>query len=242
MNSEIQTLKEKRRKEKKKVLLKFGEKTRYDISLGQIQKYGLDVLLISRVPLCFFLCFLFDKEATENFLFYDEIDNITKKDFQSKEEKKKTLEDIYNMFIKPGAEFEINIISRKRRKIKEDVESGNIESFEEAKNHVAGLLKPLYEKFLRDKSYFEMCNVLDETNYYSIDELQYAIVFLKKKIDETLRNATKSGSEIGKLIARRIILTRKLVHVMLLRKFGMDFVDETPDDEFQIDDVGEFGF
>lgn len=57
---------DRRKKQKQKLARFFGEEAPVDISVQEIQKYGLVALLKSNVPLTYFLYMLMDKYCSEN--------------------------------------------------------------------------------------------------------------------------------------------------------------------------------
>jgi hypothetical protein len=57
---------DRRNKQRKKLSRFFGEEAPVDVSVQEIQKYGLTALLKSNVPLTYFLYMLMEKYCSEN--------------------------------------------------------------------------------------------------------------------------------------------------------------------------------
>ena len=64
-----------------KLLSLFRSFPPFDISLSNIEMYGLGALLQSNVPLVYFLRYLLDHLATENLYFYIDVESYEHTDF-----------------------------------------------------------------------------------------------------------------------------------------------------------------
>ncbi|OIR57295.1 MAG: uncharacterized protein A8A55_1953 [Amphiamblys sp. WSBS2006] len=238
----VEDIKRKMRGMKKKILIKFGNKVCYDISVSQIDTLGLPALLIGRTPLCYFLSHLLGTETIENFFFYDEIEQLEVMSFETEEEQKNTLEEIFETFIKAGSEFEINIASKTKTKIKKGIEENDKNCYQSAKEHIINLLNPAFTQFIGGSLFPLMKKRLGERNYYTMKQISEAVSFLIEKLDEMFYTAEKASETTRPTLMRRIYILRKSIHILVERKFSVDFVDSIPMEELEATATTNVGF
>lgn len=70
------TIWDRRKKQKKKLARFFGQEAPVDVSVHEIQKYGLLALLKSNVPLTYFLYMLMDKYCSENLVYISYVSDV----------------------------------------------------------------------------------------------------------------------------------------------------------------------
>src|SRR4051812_7030456 len=77
------TVWQRRKLSKRKLRQFFGRSAPIDISPVDIKKYGLQALLQSSVPLCYFLHSLLEQFSVENLFFFLEVEHFQMHEFRS---------------------------------------------------------------------------------------------------------------------------------------------------------------
>jgi len=220
-----------RRKQSKGKLRKFfGKSAPVDISVKDIEDYGLPALLNSNIPLCYFLHFLLETFRAENLFFYMESTMFEDYDFTTKKQLKQSARELYNNFIKEGSEFEINIEGSIRKRIQEGIEEYDQTCFNESRQHVLLLLQPCLQDFMQSKSYERLKNdTKGNTTIYDTRARDRGIKILMEHLDKTLdleERALTTKDPEAVMKARHQILVRMLVHTFCKTRLRADFRDK----------------
>lgn len=223
---EFRKFREKRKMSKKKIKGFFGESVHVDVPISLIMKKGLSVLLQSNVPLCYFLYALLVDMNAENLFFYLEVEQFEEHHFATVKTMRKTAMELYNAFIKPGSDFEINLEARVRDAILPRIEGGDQGCFSEAREQVVHLLIPCYSNFTRGPVYTRMVgDVGEKTTLYSKEERDKAVNVILEFVDKDLNQVVIED----KGARRREVLLREMVHSFCRTRLRCDFKDKVKD-------------
>jgi len=85
-----------------------------------------------------------------------EVEQFESMEFNSKRCMKEIAMELYNTFIKDDSEFEVNIDTKTRKPILEEIEAGSQKCFSAAKEHIVKLMEPVFQKFKNSTVYEKM--------------------------------------------------------------------------------------
>lgn len=227
---------QRRKLSKRKLRQFFGKSAPVDVSLIDIEKYGLPALLQSNVPLCYFLYSLLEQYSAENLFFYLEVEQFQQHEFTTREELRKTGLQLYRAFIKCNSDFEVNIDASTRRPIRLAIDAFDPHCFDTAKDHIQRLLEPCYLQFISSDIYRRMCRDLEGKSLpYDGGTREVAISILVDYLDQNMpitfeqKNSALKGGPVGE-VQRRNNLLRAMIHAFCQTRLHLDFFD-TPGGE-----------
>lgn len=227
-DDEYRRFREKRKMSKKKIKGFFGESVQVDVQVSCIEKKGLSAILQSNVPLCYFLLALLEDMNAENLFFYLEVEQFEEHDFKTVQAMRKTAMELYNAFVKAGADFEVNLEARIRDAILPKIESGDQSCFVEARDHIVHLLVPCFTNFTLGKHFDNMTKELGEnTTIYTKEQRNRVLKVLLEHIDREPVSTIVSEDKNAK---RRGLLLREMVHSFCRTRLRCDFKDKDAGD------------
>lgn len=221
---EYRRFREKRKMSKKKIKGFFGESVKVDVSCAAIDKKGLSAMLQSNVPLCYFLFSLLEDLNAENLFFYLEVEQFEEHDFQTVKAMRHSALELYNAFIKAGADFELNLEARIRDAILPRIEAGDQGCFSEARDHVVHLLEPCFSNFTLGPLYQRMLDGIGEnTTMYTKEQRHKAIQLIVDHLDKGPASTMVAEDKAQR---KRALLLREMIHSFVRTRLHSDFKDE----------------
>ncbi|KAI8368949.1 RGS domain-containing protein [Blakeslea trispora] len=135
----------------------FGEQIKLEITAKEIRREGLRALLLSTVPLGYFLYYLLNEYSSENLFFYLAVENYQNYEFSSHSERVHVATKISRAYLTRNSELEVNLEDKIYRTVQESLEllqqqeeensySTGTE-FDAAKKHIFSLLNASYYRF-----------------------------------------------------------------------------------------------
>ncbi|KAI8930099.1 hypothetical protein BC831DRAFT_422013 [Entophlyctis helioformis] len=118
-----------------------------DVSVRDIQKHGLPALLMSSLPLCFFIGHLLQEQTIENLFFLIDVEAFAGTEFGSAEMCQNAAQDLYALYMSSDSVFELNVTHQIRRQVVAGIRQGRRSCFEPAFEHVAELLQDAFGRF-----------------------------------------------------------------------------------------------
>jgi hypothetical protein len=223
-DDEYRRFREKRKMSKKKIKGFFGESVHVDVSLKVVEEKGLSAILQSNVPLCYFLSSLLDDMNAENLFFYLEVEQFEEHEFKTVKAMKKTALELYNAFVKAGADFEVNLEAKVRDSILPLIESGDQNCFAGAREHVVHLLLPCFSNFTLGPVYDKMCAELgNNSTIYDKTQRNAAIKTLLRHVDQEPVSSIVADDKGER---RRRLLLNEMVHSFCRTRLRCDFHDQ----------------
>jgi hypothetical protein len=201
---------EREKRSVRKIAEFFGDTPPMDMSINEISRDGLEAMLRSRVPLCYFLKFLIEEFSSENLFFYLEIENYESFPFTSDSERRAGAIDIYQMYLLQDSGLEVNLSERCRMqvasKIYQSTSSEDLKHcFDAAKEAVTGLLEDSFMRFQNGPEWQRMEKELRHTSLYAEPARQQAISRLLCYMSPSTRAAMHGpGPLLGQLVAEFI--------------------------------------
>lgn len=221
-----------RKLSKRKLRQFFGISAPVDVSLADLEKYGLPALLQSNVPLCYFLYSMLEQYSSENLFFYLEVEQFQLHEFSSNEEQRKSALAIYRAFIKSNSDMEVNLDASIKKPIRASIEKGHKHCFDEAREHIQKLMEPCYLNFINSDIYHRMISELkDKTLPYDEHTREVALAIVVEYLDKHMparrgpdpREASAHG--VVPEADRRKRLLRQLTHSFSCSRLRLDFYD-----------------
>ena len=189
----------------KKLAHFFGEVPSADVTVGEIKRGGLKVLLRSRLPLCYFLRFLLDEYSSENLFALLEIQHYQLWHFRTAFERRQAAHLIVHTFIAPAAPLEVNLTAKCRSPIlklstNEDTDQITLQHcFIPAADAILLLLEDSYQRFENSLYYAAMDEELGYANVFGQAERNRAIkpllTYLKKSSSGEISSAIQKSSQ-----------------------------------------------
>jgi len=179
---------------------KFNDKG-LDISVGEILVHGLKAMLLSKVPLCYFLHTLIEDYCCENLFFYLEIEQYKVFMFENAKAQLKAAQYIYITYLDASSKIEVNIDEKLRRDILKQLNSKkcNLSTvFDKASEAVFALMESSFAKFSKSEIKNQMIDELDNTNIYNDEHKVNAIRILTNYLDKRKREL-ETDEEIMKM-------------------------------------------
>lgn len=221
---EYRRFREKRKMSKKKIKGFFGESVHVDVPVSVIERKGLPAILQSNVPLCYFLNALLEDMNAENLFFYLEVEQFEEHDFETVKAMKKTALELYNAFVKSGADFEVNLEAKIRDSILPKIEAGDQNCFTEARDHIVHLLLPCFSNFTLSSGFEKMIKDLGENNtLYDKKQRNAAVKSLLEHLDKAPASLIVAEDKAAK---RRSLLLKEMVHSFCRSRLRCDFKDQ----------------
>ena len=226
-----------RRQSSKKYLRQyFGASSHTDISLAEIEKHGLCILLQSNLPLAHFLHFCLKSLNSENLFFYLEIEQFEEYRFNDVKAMKRTAMHLYDAFVKDGADFELNLPGEVRSATRRRIEEEDQFCFSNVREHAIALLEPCIETFMMSPEWMELKTVIEKTIpinscMYSKELRNDAVNKLVDCLEEL--EAQKSLLATDRAAQRRVRLLREMLHDFCKTRLRCDFHDKVrkPEEE-----------
>lgn len=224
---------------KKKIRGFFGESVHVDIPVSVIEQKGLPAILQSNVPLCYFLSALLEDMNAENLFFYLEVEQFEEHDFETVKAMRKTALELYNAFVKAGADFEVNLEAKIRDSILPKIEAGDQNCFMEAREHIVHLLLPCFSNFTLGQGFERMVKELGENStIYEKSQRNAAVKELLEKIDKEPESSIVAEDKAAK---RRRLLLKEMVHSFCRTRLRCDFKDKDWREKGDAGDVEDDG-
>ncbi|KAI9325100.1 hypothetical protein DFJ73DRAFT_870506 [Zopfochytrium polystomum] len=123
-----------------------------DITVADVEIGGMPRLMVSRIPLAYYLVSLMEDYCSENLFFHLEATFYTASGpSMSPEQLEAHASHIFKTYLEPDSLFEVNVDFKLRKQCQEALESKTdlAKIFELPAKHIFGLLEASYIKFLR---------------------------------------------------------------------------------------------
>lgn len=140
--------------------------------------------------------------------------------FQSERCMKEIAMELYRTFIENNSEFEVNIDTKTRKPILEQIQAGNQKCFVNAKEHIVKLMEPVYQNFQNSPVWNQMKRELGNANIYSREARNCGVRIILKNLDKTLPDPKR-----GRLGQRRHDMIKSMLHAFCETRLGIDFID-----------------
>jgi hypothetical protein len=105
--AEEETFKLAQIKKQAKLASFFGDEAPVDVPLEEVQKRGLEALLLSKVPLAYFLVSCMREHANENIFFLLECEHYVSSEFESIEQQERAARRIIETYIDEKGNFQV---------------------------------------------------------------------------------------------------------------------------------------
>ncbi len=217
-----------RRKTKKKMEHFFGEHIPIDISIADIDRYGLEALVHSRVPLIYFVVSLLEQMAIENLLCFIEIDRFKKASFANGEARRDRALSIYANFINQDSDFEVNIDGKTQAALREALQVAHRDCFNAISQRLLALMAACYRAFRSSALYTEMkADIEDRSRPYESEVRRRAITKLVDFLDERMPMDAIIAITDGSIpeALRRLYVLRQMLHHLVKTRLNCDFYD-----------------
>ncbi|RCI04104.1 hypothetical protein CU098_012777 [Rhizopus stolonifer] len=162
----------------------FGEQVKLEISAREIKREGLRALLLSTVPLGYFLYHLLNEYSSENLFFYLAVENYQNYEFSSHSERLHVANKIAKAYLTRNSELEINLEDKIYRTVIKSLEQlqhqesiAGIE-FDAAKKHVFSLLNASYYRFRTTNIWNIMESKCSDMNAFNRERSQALVINL----------------------------------------------------------------
>ncbi|KAI8052441.1 hypothetical protein BDF22DRAFT_620823, partial [Syncephalis plumigaleata] len=90
----------------------FGDTPPIDVSVSEIARNGLTMMLRAKLPLCYFLRCLLDEFCSENLFFYMEIEQYQTFAFGTWRERRAAANNLFQMYLSTQSRIEVNLTER----------------------------------------------------------------------------------------------------------------------------------
>lgn len=162
--------------------------------LAKIEREGLKALLVSKVPLAYFMQSLIDFYSPEllcafrkiyNLTTLVDIDSFENSNFSSEAEKKMCAQKIFVTYFDTRSYLEVNVDMKTKKSILQGIE-GNSDDlhncFKNAKAAILDLLEGSYQMFLKSEPFLNLLENTRKSNLFSIESRKLACAALKAYI------------------------------------------------------------
>ncbi|KAL1915572.1 uncharacterized protein VTP21DRAFT_6696 [Calcarisporiella thermophila] len=211
----------------RKLLRFFGHEPPLDVCVKEIEREGLKAMLMSKIPLCYFLRCLLQEYSSENLFFFLEAEQYEAFSYTSLSHQLTAARHIYSIYLDRSSHFfEVNVDEEVRKTISDTlsaceaaISSSSSPSiardlstiFEPAKRAVFNLLETSYAKFAMGEIYSQMVREIGHSTSYSVEARARAVRFLLGYLEQ----------EWTTICARGNPHTRRHLHVLeaMVREF-----------------------
>ncbi|KAL2916874.1 G-protein signaling regulator protein [Polyrhizophydium stewartii] len=131
-----------------------------DVSVRDIQRQGLSALMLSCLPLCYFIVHLLQEQTIENLFFLIDVENFRQYPFSSIDACRHSAQELYALYLAPNAYFEVNVSHQIRKAVIQGIREGSNRCYASAFDHVADLLNDAYQRFRQSNWWKVMSNTL----------------------------------------------------------------------------------
>lgn len=135
-----------------------------EIPVSEIRREGLKALLQSRVPLSYFLLHLLEEFSCENLFFFKEVEHYESMSFKSSSQQYVTASHIYDTYLSPHSQFELNLDDGVRQDVIANIRSDRSPHhvFDAAKRAVYQMLESSCKQFMQSDLFDQMAWELGE--------------------------------------------------------------------------------
>ncbi|KAI9325116.1 RGS domain-containing protein [Zopfochytrium polystomum] len=123
-----------------------------DLPIADVEVGGMPRLMVSRIPLAYFLVYLLEEYCSENLFFYLEVSFYNSHAHSMSEQQLEAhANHIYKTYLEPDSLFEVNIEAKDRKDCKTalTIKSNLPKIFEAVTKHIFTLLEASFAKFMR---------------------------------------------------------------------------------------------
>lgn len=176
----------------------LGSALKLDVALVEIQREGLKAMLLSRIPLAYFLAFLYNSYSPELLYFFHDVTLFTSDDVLTDgiAARLQFARSILITYIERDSPLEINIDAAVRDQVRSDIRKTCLDGcFDAARLHVLELLETLFAEFVRSEMYQILLQDSDSTSVFAVDSRLKAYAVLQSAIS---KNARSSSPRIAK--------------------------------------------
>ncbi|KAJ1336660.1 hypothetical protein BSLG_006979 [Batrachochytrium salamandrivorans] len=131
----------------RKITAIFGEAGPVDTSVHQIERDGLWSILISNLPLCYFLFSLLKEHTPELLFFILDANHFAQTTFTSDEELQRAAQALFTLYFITDAPFELNVSQKVKCIVSEGIKTMSSSCFNKAVQEVIVLLDNAYNRF-----------------------------------------------------------------------------------------------
>ncbi|KAJ3203780.1 hypothetical protein HK099_001377 [Clydaea vesicula] len=198
--------KESTAKRSKKLENFFGSAPPLDISVTDIKKNGLSAILLSRVPLAYFLYQILQEHSCENLFFLLEVDHYESTEFNSINHQRQAAHHICETYLSKNSHFEINVDQKISNQTIENIKSDEIlkYAFSSARMAILLLLENSFQTFTKSDVYKRMEKEIGCSGLYTSEGRESAVFLLKKHLKK-MPQSTEGPS------LRRTLLIKHMV-------------------------------
>jgi Regulator of G protein signaling domain len=163
MENVFEVYRDKYLQSKSKILKVLGVPVKLDIPVSEIEKEGLKAVLISKVPMAYFMQSLLESYSSELLCSYLDIECYENSYFATDDERRKCAQKIYSTYLDPRSFLEINVGDAVKKDIVSRMKTPSqlITCFTPAKEHVLMLLEQSFTLFLKSEAYQLYCRLND---------------------------------------------------------------------------------
>ncbi|EGF83488.1 hypothetical protein BATDEDRAFT_22221 [Batrachochytrium dendrobatidis JAM81] len=192
-----------------------------DVSIKSISREGLSVMLLSCLPLCYFITHLLQEQSIENLFFLLDVELFRHHSYATPEECSQAAQDMYAIYFAPNASFELNVSHKIRKKVLHVIQSGSIECYRDAFDHVAGLLNDAFSRFCQSPRWKLMCNNLgQQTVLHDATTVEDALSHIKTYLPQTISADKDRVLHVLTTLARLdILLDERLTRFLYCEDF-----------------------
>nr|KAJ3405991.1 hypothetical protein HK105_003625 [Polyrhizophydium stewartii] len=140
----------------RKITAIFGEACPVDISTTQIERKGLWALLLSNLPLCYFLLYLLRKHTAEILFFVLDAHDFEQTVFESNTQLQRSAQDLFGLYLAKDALFELNVSHKVRRAVADGIQSSSLSCFARAQQEMMRLLDESFTEFKGSAEFAQM--------------------------------------------------------------------------------------
>ncbi|KAJ3037260.1 regulator of G-protein signaling [Rhizophlyctis rosea] len=210
----------------KKLIRFFGDDCPIDVPVSEIEQEGLKAILASKVPLSYFLYSLLEDYSCENLFFYLEVEHYETMAFPSSRHHLLAAQHIFDTYLSPSSQFEVNIEQKTRREIVANMKAGTSESlegvFDGAKMHILQLMEGSWIRFTKSEVYTWMKKDIGLQPLYTEEGRAHAVDLLLRHLDKQASQLQTSQSSTSH---RRHLLVKHMVKEYCRTMLQVEFED-----------------
>ncbi|XJO70526.1 hypothetical protein BDV3_000192 [Batrachochytrium dendrobatidis] len=140
----------------RKIAAIFGEVCPVDVSVQQIERDGLWSILMSNLPLCYFMLSLLKNHTPEILFFILDASQFEHTVYASNEQMQQAAYDLYALYFKIDAPFELNVSQKVRMAVATGIKTASIKCFSKPMQEMMLLLDGAYTRFAAGRYFQDM--------------------------------------------------------------------------------------
>eukprot|EP00842_Homolaphlyctis_polyrhiza_P002165 jgi/Hompol1/294/HPOL_005271-RA len=168
-------------KSNRKIAAIFGEACPVDVPVRQITDRNLHLLLISRMPICYFAVFLLRRHTIETLFFVIDAQDFEQTVFPTNEALQNAAADLFNLYLIKDALLGLNVDHSVKRAVVDGIKSFSLSCFRSALKEAMASLEQIYFDFLTSSEYESMKSDLGMA-VHDADAAIHAIELLRSAV------------------------------------------------------------